>query len=60
MVDRDKAIEMFREYDLKPTIRDLSEGSDEQVEIKIQQYLMKLRDRLRWKIEEVKHDGEDD
>ena len=52
MVDGDKAIELFREHGFEPTVRDLSEGSDEQVVDKVEQYLMKLKDWSRMETEE--------
>ena len=52
-IDREKAIKQFREQGLQPIIRDLSEGSDEQVEDKIQQYLKKLRDNARLETEQL-------
>ena len=48
-------MKQFREQGLQPTIRDLSEGSDGQVEDKIQQYLIKLSYSARL---ETEHDGE--
>ena len=52
-IDREKAIKQFREQGLQPTTRDLSEGSDEQVEDNIQQYLKKLRDSARLETEQL-------
>ena len=52
-IDRGNAIKQFREQGLQPTIRDLSEGSEEQVENKIQQYLKKLRDSARLETEQL-------
>ena len=52
-IDREKAIKQFREEGLQPTARDLSEGSDEQVKEKIQQFLKKLRDSARLETEQL-------
>ena len=50
---RRKRLSCFGTMDLSRTIWDLSEGSDEQVEDRIQQYLMKLKDRARMETEEA-------
>ena len=51
-IDREKTIKQFREQGLQPIIRELSEGSDEQVEDKIQQCL-KLKNNARLETEQL-------
>ena len=53
VVDKTKAIELFRDDGFEPDHLGLVRGSDEQVEDRIQQYLMKLKDRARMETEEA-------